>query len=119
MVVAQLGGGDAVAHGQRDSVDDFMGVVAEKRCAQDLVGARVDDDLHESCRLVDDAGPWHRRHGGNRQRGDQDVHPGCDRRGLGEAYSRQRRRGEQHVRDGGAGGSASGSVTGELESTTR
>jgi hypothetical protein len=51
-----------VADGDRDDVDELLGIDAEQRGAEDLVRLGVDHELHEPTRLLDGVGT---RHGGD------------------------------------------------------
>src|SRR3546814_3081198 len=48
----QLRGGGAHAHHVDDAVDGFVAVGSEDRGAEDRLRSGIDDDLHESLRLV-------------------------------------------------------------------
>ncbi len=71
----QVGGGDAVAHGEGDDIDDLLGVDRQQCRTEDEVGVRVDDEFHDAAGLLDGVGAGHREDVGDVLSGHREVRP--------------------------------------------
>ena len=93
--LAQLAGGYRVAHGQRDGVDQLLGIHAQYGGAKNQIGVGADDELHHARRFPDDSGPRHPDDLRDGLGSDQNSVPLLDCLPLGEPDGPQRR-GHEH-----------------------